>query len=101
LKFFLRFQIKQLEDGTFLSQIKYTHDILKKFDMDKTKPIKTSMGTNGHLDLDMGGKSVDQKVYRSIIGSLFYLCASRHDIMLSVYVCKISSHTQGMPYDGS
>jgi hypothetical protein len=84
LKFFLGFQIKQLEDGTFLSQTKYTHDILKKFGMDKAKPIKTSMGTNEHLDLGMGGKSVDQKVYRSIIGSLLYLCASRPDIMLSV-----------------
>jgi hypothetical protein len=37
LKFFLGFQIKQLEDGTFLSQTKYTHDILKKFGMDKAK----------------------------------------------------------------
>jgi hypothetical protein len=45
------------------------------------------MGTNGHLDLDMGGKSVSQKVYRSIIGSLLYLCASRPDIMLSVCLC--------------
>jgi hypothetical protein len=45
------------------------------------------MGTNGHLDLDMGGKSVDQKVYHSMIGSLLYLCASRPDIMLSVSMC--------------
>jgi hypothetical protein len=50
------------------------------------KPIKTPMGTNGHLDLDTGGKSVDQKVYQSMIGSLLYLCASRLDIMLSVYM---------------
>jgi hypothetical protein len=48
------------------------------------KPIKTPMGTNGHLDLDTGGKSVYQKVYWSMIGSLLYLCASRPDIMLSV-----------------
>jgi hypothetical protein len=44
------------------------------------------MGTNGHLDLDTEGKSVDQKVYRSMIGSLLYLCASRPDIMLSVFM---------------
>jgi hypothetical protein len=44
--------------------------------MKDAKPIKTPMGTNGHLDLDMGGNSVDQKVYRSMIGSLLYLCAS-------------------------
>jgi hypothetical protein len=87
LKFFLGFQMKQFEDGTFLSQMKYTQDILKKFGMDKAKPIQTPMGTNGHLDLDVGGKSVDQKVYRSIIGSLLYLCASRLDIMLSACMC--------------
>jgi hypothetical protein len=55
--------------------------------MKNAKPIKTPMGTNGHLDLDTGGKSVDQKVYRSMIGSLLYLCASRSDIMLSVCMC--------------
>jgi hypothetical protein len=86
-KYFLGFQIKQLEDGMFISQTKYTHDLRKKFDMDKAKPIKTPMGTNSHLDLDMGGKSVYQKVYHSMIGSLLYLCASRPDIMLSVCLC--------------
>jgi hypothetical protein len=55
--------------------------------MKDAKPIKTPMGTNGHLDLDTGGKSVDQKVYRSMIGSLLYLYASRPDIMLSVCMC--------------
>jgi hypothetical protein len=67
--------------------MKYTRDILKKFGMDKVKPIKTSMGTNGHLNLNMGGTLVDQKVYHSMIGSLLYICASRTDIMLSVCMC--------------
>jgi hypothetical protein len=67
--------------------MKYTHDILKKFGMDKAKPIKTHMDTNGHLDLDLGSTSVDQKVYHSMIGSLLYLYASRPDIMLSVCMC--------------
>jgi hypothetical protein len=87
LKYLLGLQIKQLQEGTFSSQTKYIHDILKKFRMKNAKPIKTPMGTNGHLDLDTGGKSVDQKVYQSIIGSLLYLCASRQDIMLSVCMC--------------
>jgi hypothetical protein len=51
LTYFLRFQIKQLKDGTFISQTKYTTDMLKKFDMDKAKPIKTPMPTTGHLIL--------------------------------------------------
>jgi hypothetical protein len=87
LKYFLGFQIKQLQEGTFISQTKYIQDILKKFGMKNVKPIKTPMGTNGHLDLDTGGKSVDQKVYRSMVGSLLYLCASRPDIMLYVCMC--------------
>jgi hypothetical protein len=87
LKYFLGFQIKQLEDVMFISQTKYALDLLKKFGMDKTKSIKTPMGTNGHLDLDMGGKSVDQKVYRSMIDSLLYLYASSLNIMLSVCMC--------------
>jgi hypothetical protein len=45
------------------------------------------MGTVGHLDHNAGGKSVDQKVYRSMIGSLLYLCASRPNIFLSVCIC--------------
>ena len=87
LNFFLGFQIKQLKEGTFIHQEKYTKDILKKFKMDDCKPIKTPMPTNGHLDLDEGGKSVDQTLYRSMIGSLLYLTASRPDIMFSVCMC--------------
>jgi hypothetical protein len=67
--------------------MKYTRDILKKFGIDKAKPIKTTMGNNDHLDLDLDDTSIDQKVYHSMIGSLFYLCASMPDVML--IVCKI------------
>ena len=55
--------------------------------MDKCKPIKTPMATNGHLDLDVDGKPVDQSLYRSMIGFLLYLTASRPDIMFSVCLC--------------
>jgi hypothetical protein len=87
LKYFLGFQIKQHQEGTFFCQTKYIQDILRKFGMKNVKPIKTPMGTNGHLDLDTGGISIDQKVYRSMIEYLLYLCASRLDIMLSVCMC--------------
>ena len=49
--------------------------------MDECMPIKTPMPSNGHLDLDEGGKTVDHTLYRSMIGSLLYLIASRSDIM--------------------
>jgi hypothetical protein len=87
LTYFLGFQVKQMKDGNFLSQDKYAKDLLKRFNMEKCKPIKTPMPTNGHLDLDEGGNPVDQTLYRSMIGSLLYLIASRPDIMFSVCMC--------------
>jgi hypothetical protein len=89
LNYFLGFQVKQIKEGTFISQTKYTQDLLKRFGMKDAKPTKTPMGTDGHLDLDKGGKYADQKAYRSMIGSLLYLYASRPDIMLSVCMCAI------------
>jgi hypothetical protein len=67
--------------------MKYTHDMLKKFDMVNAKPINTPMPTNGHLGLNKKEKAMDIKVYRSMISSLLYLCASKPDIMLSVCMC--------------
>jgi hypothetical protein len=87
LNYFLGFQVKQLKEGAFISQTKYTQDLLKRFGMKDAKPAKTPMGTDGHLDLNKGGNFVDQKAYRSMIGSLLYLCASRPNIKLSICIC--------------
>jgi hypothetical protein len=87
LKFFLGFQIKQMKEGTFLCRTKYIKDMLKRLNMVHSNPIKTPMALNGHLDLNEEGMLVDQKVFRSMIISLLYLCASRPDIMLSVCMC--------------
>src|SRR3954468_22039263 len=87
LKFFLGLQIKQTKEGAFVSPTKYTKDLFKKFNMQECKGMNTPMPTSGHLDLTKDGKPVDQKVYRSMISSLLYLCASHPDIMLSVCMC--------------
>ena len=76
-----------MREEIFISQEKYTNDLLKRFKMDECKPIKTLMPTNEHLDLDEGGNPVDQTLYRSMIGSLLYLTASRPNIMFSVCMC--------------
>jgi hypothetical protein len=62
--------------------------------MDNYKPNKTPMATNAHLNLDVESKLVDQSLYRSMIGSLLYLTASRSDIMFSVCLC---AHFQANP----
>jgi len=61
LTFFVGFQIKQLKDGTFISQTKYTKDMLKKFNNEDAKPIKTPMSTQGHLNLNEDGKGHGSK----------------------------------------
>jgi hypothetical protein len=75
LSYFLGLQIKQLENGTFVSQGKYIKDMLKKFGMIDSKSISTPMETNGNLDSDASGNMVDQKLYRSMIRSLLYVTA--------------------------
>jgi hypothetical protein len=67
-----------------MSQGKYIKDMLKKFGMNEEKPISTPMGTNGNLDSDASGNMVDQKLYRSIIGSLLYVTTSRLDVIFIV-----------------
>ena len=52
--------------------------------MQDCKGFTTPMPAKHHLGPNDNGKEFDQKVYRSMIGSLLYLCASRPDIMLSV-----------------
>jgi hypothetical protein len=92
LRYFLGFQIKQLQDGTFISQTKYIQDILKKFGMKDAKPIKTPMGINGHLDLNTGGKSVDQKVI-PVDDRFFtlFMCISTGYYAFCIHVCKVPS----------
>ena len=84
LSYFLGLQIKQLKNGTFVSQGKYIKDILKKFGVNEAKAISTPMRTNGNLDSNASGNIVDQKLYWSIIGSLIYVTASRPNVMFSV-----------------
>ena len=74
LKFFLGDQISQLNDGIFISQSKYIKEMLKKFGMEDCKPVSTPMTTGCKLSKDDESKEVDQKLYRSMIGSLTYSC---------------------------
>jgi hypothetical protein len=88
LSYFLGLQIKQLKNGTFVSQGKYIKDMLKKFGMEDAKAISTLMGTNGSLDSDTSDNIVDQKMYWSTIRSLLFVTASRQDVMFSVCMCS-------------
>ncbi|GJS76184.1 retrovirus-related pol polyprotein from transposon TNT 1-94 [Tanacetum coccineum] len=87
LNFFLVLQIKQMEDGIFFNQSKYIKEMLKKFGLEDSKPMKTLMSSNTKLMKDEECESVDSTKYRGMIGSLLYLTTSRLDIMFSVCLC--------------
>nr|ABA98050.2 retrotransposon protein, putative, unclassified [Oryza sativa Japonica Group] len=87
LSYFLGLQIKQTPQGTFVYQMKYMKDLLRRFKMENCKPISTPIGSTAVLDPDEDGEAVDQKEYRSMIGSLLYLTASRPDIQFAMCLC--------------
>jgi hypothetical protein len=68
-------------------QANYTKDLMKKFNMTELKPVSTLMSSAASLGTDEDGEAVDQREYRSMIGSLLYLTATRSDIQFVVGLC--------------
>jgi hypothetical protein len=62
LTFFLGIKVKQTKQGTFVHQVKYTNDLMKKFNMVELKPMSTPMSTAMLLGLDDDGETVHQRV---------------------------------------
>nr|GEW13735.1 retrovirus-related Pol polyprotein from transposon TNT 1-94 [Tanacetum cinerariifolium] len=86
LKFFLGIQIHQSPHGIFINQAKYGQEILIKHDMTSCDSVGTPMATK-HLDADLSGTPIDQTKFRSMVGALMYLTASRPDIMHATCYC--------------
>lgn len=87
LKSFPGFQIRQTKDEIFVNQSKIAKDLMSKFGIIQSKPFHTPISTSEKVNKDAEGKDVDTKMYRSMIGSLLYLTASRPNISFSVGVC--------------
>nr|GEV13675.1 hypothetical protein [Tanacetum cinerariifolium] len=85
--FFLCLQVLQKEDGIFLSQDKYVGDILEKFGYTDVRSSNTPMDKENPWGKDETRKDVDLHLYRSMIGSLMYLTASRPNIMFAICAC--------------
>ena len=88
LTYFLGLQMKQTDSGIYINQAKYARNLVKRFGLDKAVYARTPMATNAKLTNDPSGESVDVTLYRSMIGCLLYLIASRPDIAFSVGVCS-------------
>nr|GEZ61131.1 hypothetical protein [Tanacetum cinerariifolium] len=79
--------VLQKENGIFLSRDKYIGDILKKFGFSDVRSSNTPMDKENPWGKDGLGKDVELHLYRSMIGSLMYLTASRPYIMFAVCAC--------------
>jgi hypothetical protein len=84
LTFFLGIQVKQTKEGTCVHQAKYTKDLIKKFSMADAKRLSTPKSTMTTLDPNEDGEAIDQREYKSMIGSL---TATRSDIQFVVFLC--------------
>jgi hypothetical protein len=84
LNFFLGLQIYHLDEGIFISQTKYIKEMLKKFRLEHCKPVSTPMVIGCKLRKDDESKEVDQRIYRSMIGSLLYVTTSRPYVMKAI-----------------
>ncbi|GJU01439.1 putative ribonuclease H-like domain-containing protein [Tanacetum coccineum] len=88
LIFFLGLQVQQRPDGIFISQDKYVQEILKKFDLESVRTATTPYEAPKPKSKNEPDNPVNVHLYRSMIGSLMYLTASRPDIMFAVSACS-------------
>ena len=84
LKFFLGLQVSQPNKGIFISQTKYIKDMLKKFNMEDSKPVSIPMITDCKLIKDDKYLEVDHTMYRYMIGSILYVTTTRPYVIQTV-----------------
>ena len=89
LSYFLGVCIIQSFEGLFLSQAKYLKEMLKRFQMEDLSSVSTPMVVSCKLSKDDPSPDVDQRTYRSMIGILLYITASRLDIIQDVVMVGI------------
>eukprot|EP00253_Pinus_taeda_P019682 PITA_19682 len=84
LRYFLGIEVDQSENGVFISQDKYVEAVLKRFNMQNSKAVVTPTVVGLKLTKEDNNKDFDPKLYKSIVGILMYLTATRPDIMHAV-----------------
>ena len=96
MNYFLNIEVRQQKEGILISKKKYIEALLKKFKMYGCKSITIALTTNEKLQKDDGALEADASHYRSLIGSLLYLIATRLDIMYATK-SSIKIHAKAKP----
>ncbi|KAK2404761.1 putative mitochondrial protein [Trifolium repens] len=100
MKYFLGMELHQHDDGIFISQSKYANDVLKKFKLESCKPVSTPLAVNEKLSKVDGDDKADVTQYRSLIGCLLYLTATRPDLMFSASLLSRFMHSPSVTHFG-
>ena len=81
LRYFLGIEVEKNENGIFISQEKYVNEVLERFNMQESKAAITPTVMELKLSRENSSKDFDPSLYKSIVGSLMYLTATRPNIM--------------------
>ena len=81
LRYFLGIEVEKNENKIFISQAKYVNEVLERFNMQDCKVAITPTVMGLKLSKEDNRKDFDPSLYKSIVGSLMYLTATRPDIM--------------------
>lgn len=92
MAFFLGMEIKQSEHEVFICQKKYAKEILKKFKLGECREMSTPMNSKEKLCKEDGTEKIDQAYFRSLVGCLMYLTATRPDILNAVSILSRFMH---------
>eukprot|EP00253_Pinus_taeda_P029362 PITA_29362 len=84
LRYFLGIEVDQNENGIFISQEKYVNEVLGRFNMQECKAAITPTVMGLKLSKEDSSKDFDPSLYKSIVGNLMYLTATRPDIIFVV-----------------
>jgi len=100
MNYFLGMEVHQSNDGIFISQRKYGMDLLRKFKMESCNPVATPLAVNEKLSKADGDAKADVTQFRSLVGSLLYLTATRPDIMFSASLLSRFMHSPSLTHFG-
>ncbi|KAK5838409.1 hypothetical protein PVK06_007138 [Gossypium arboreum] len=92
MTYFLGMKVNQNEHGIFISHRAFALEVLSKFCMANCKSASTPIALGEKLSSNSDHDRVDEKSYRSLIGCLLYLTATKPDIMYAVSLLSWFMH---------
>ncbi|KAJ6917850.1 Retrovirus-related Pol polyprotein from transposon RE1 [Populus alba x Populus x berolinensis] len=92
MTFFLDMEVQQKHNEIFICQQNYAKEILKKFNMEECISTTTPMNQKEKFCKEDGATTIDETLYRTLIGCLMYLTATRPDIMNATSILSSYMH---------